>query len=111
MTPLSGFVFGLGTALSAPLVLLMALVGANLLLRQGERAEQRAARLITILGAGFLAGMLAEPIFWEVFEPGVGTLKAATVGANVLLPLSMVILGARARGRAQRIGAVAEGPP
>ena len=109
MTPLSGFVFGLGTALSAPLVLLLALVAANLLLRQGERAEQRAAGLITILGAGFLAGMLAEPIFWEVFEPGVGALKAATLGANVLLPLSMVILGARARTRPQRIGSDPEG--
>ena len=108
MTPLSGFVFGLGTALSAPLVLLLALVAANLRLRQGERAEQRAAGWIAILGAGFLAGMLAEPITWDVFEPGVGPLKAAIVIANILLPLSMVILGVRVR-RIRRTDSRAEG--
>jgi len=98
MTPLSGFVFGLGTALSGPLVLLLALVAANLRLRQGDRAEQRAAGRIAILGAGFLGGMLAEPIFWDVFEPGeVDPLEAATVIANVLLPLAMVILAVRFR--------------
>lgn len=99
MTPLSGFVFGLGTALSAPLLLLLVLVAANLRLRRGERAERRAAGWIAVLGAGFLAGMLAEPIFWDMFEPGVGPLKAATVIANVWLPLGLVILGVRARRR------------
>ena len=83
MTPLSGFVFGLGTALSGPLVLLVALVAANLRLRLDEGAEQRAAGWIAILGAGFLGGMLAEPILWDVFEPGVGSLEAATMIANV----------------------------
>jgi hypothetical protein len=110
MTPLSGFVFGLGTALSGPLVLLLALVAANLGLRQGERAERRAAVWIAILGAGFLAGMLAEPITWDVLEPEVGPLKAATVVANILLPLSMVILGIRIRGRTRRTDSRAEGP-
>ena len=110
MTPLSGFVFGLGTALSGPLVLLLALVAANLGLRQGERAEKRAAGWIAILGAGFLAGMLAEPITWDVLEPGVGPLKAATVVANILLPLSMVILGVRIRGRTRRTDGRAAGP-
>jgi len=110
MTALSGFVFGLGTALSGPLVLLLALVAANLGLRQGERAEQRAAVWIAILGAGFLVGMLAEPITWDVLEPGVGPLKAATVVANILLPLSMVILGVWIRGRNRRTGSRAEGP-
>lgn len=99
VTPLSGFVFGPGTALSGPVVLLLALVAANLGLRQGERAEQRAAVWIAVLGAGFLAGMLAEPITWDVLEPGVGPLKAATVFANILLPLSMIILGVRVRRR------------
>jgi len=109
MTPLSGFVFGLGTALSAPLVMLLALVAANMRLRQGERAGQRAASWIALLGAGFLAGMLAEPIFWDVFEPGVGPLKAATVIANVWLPLSLVILGVQARRRSQLTDSRLEG--
>jgi hypothetical protein len=90
-------------------VLLLALVAANLRLRQGERAEQRAASWIAILGAGFLAGMLAEPITWDVFEPGVDPLKAAIVIANILLPLSMVILGVRVRRRIRRTDSRAEG--
>jgi hypothetical protein len=111
MPPLSGFVFGLGTALSAPLVLLLALAAANLRPRQGERAGQRAAGWIAILGAGFLGGMLAEPIFWDVFEPGeVGPLEAATVIANVLLPLAMVFLAVRVRRCIRRAGSRAEGP-
>lgn len=110
MTPLSGFVFGLGTALSGPLVLLLALVAANLWLRQGERAGQLAAVWIAILGVGFVGGMLAEPITWDVLEPGVGPLKAATVIANVLLPLAMVILAVRVRRRTQLTGSRAGGP-
>ena len=110
MTPLSGFVFGLGTALSGPLLLLLALVAANLGLRQAGTVEQRAAVWIAILGVGFLAGMLAEPITWDLLEPGVGPLKAATVIANILLPLAMVILGARAWRRIRRTDSRAEGP-
>jgi hypothetical protein len=110
MTPLSGFVFGLGTALSGPLVLLLALVAANLRLRLDEGAEQRGAGWIAILGAGFLGGMLAEPILWDVFEPGVGPLKAATMIANVLLPLSLTILAVRFRQRIPHTDSRAEGP-
>ena len=110
MTPLSGFVFGLGTGLSGPLVLLLALVAVNLRLRLDEGAEQRAAGWIAILGAGFLGGMLAEPILWDVFEPGVGPLKAATMIANVLLPLSLMILAVRFRQRIQHTDSRAEGP-
>lgn len=108
MTPLSGFVFGLGTALSGPLVLLVALVAANLRLRQGEEAEQRAATWISILGAGFLGGMLAEPITWELFEQGVDPLIAATVLANILLPLAMLSLGIRVRRRTRHNASGAE---
>lgn len=111
MTPLSGFVLGPGTALSGPLVLLLALVAANLRLRQGERAGQRAAGWIAILGAGFLGGMLAEPIFWDVLEAGeVGPLKSAIVTANVVLPLSMVILAIRVRRRIPHTDSRAERP-
>jgi len=92
-------------------VLLLALVAANLGLRQAGRVEQRAAVWIAILGFGFLAGMLAEPITWDVLEPGeVGPLKAATVIADVMLPLAMVILAARAWRRIRLTDSRAEGP-
>jgi hypothetical protein len=46
--------------------------------------------------------MLAEPITWELLESGVDPLIAATVIANVLLPLAMLSLGIRVRRRTQR---------
>ena len=58
--PLPGFV--LGTALSAPLPMSLALVVANLLLWRGGPTERRAARMIGLFGIGFTIGMLAEPI-------------------------------------------------
>lgn len=100
LTALSNFVFGLGTALSAPLVLLLALVAANLLIGRGEKTRRWAAGAIALLGIGFFFGMLAEPISWEVFDTGsFDLLPAAVVITNLLLPLAMVILAIRIRGR------------
>ena len=71
MAPLASFVFGLGTALSAPLVLLVALVVANVVLQIGaSRARRAAAGIIALLGAGFFLGMLAEPITWRLLRTG-----------------------------------------
>lgn len=102
LTPLANFVFGLGTALSAPLVLLLALVAANLLMGRGEKTRRRAATLIAILSIGFLVGMLAEPITRDLLRPGtVDLLPAAVVIINLILPLAMVLLAIRIRGRIQ----------
>jgi len=100
LTPLESFVFGLGTALSAPLILVVALVAANLLMRRSRTPAARAAYLIALLGAGFFVGMLAEPITQDILDPGsVGPLPTAIVIANLLLPLALVLLAIRIRGR------------
>lgn len=104
MDPLSSFLYGWGTALSAPLSLLVVLVVANvLLLRRGRSDARRAAGLIAILGAGFLAGMLAEPITWEMVSEGLSdSLTTGVVIASLILPAVMIVLAFRVR-QAHRI--------
>jgi len=98
LSPLSNFVFGLGTALSAPLVLLLALVAANLLLGRGQQVRRRAAGVIAFLGTGFEIGMLAEPISRNVLDSfSRDPLTSVIVSANLLLPVAMVILAVRIR--------------
>lgn len=94
--PLPGFFVGPGTALSGPLVMLLALVVANLLLRRGGRAHHRGATILTWLGVGFLVGMLAEPVTWDPGTWRYGPV-AALVLANLLLPLTLVILASQLR--------------
>ena len=108
LEPLPGFVFGLGTGLSAPLVLLLALIVVNFFVGRGERSERHAAGLIALLGTGFLVGMLAEPITWEIFNSGsADRIQAAVIIANLVLPAAMVMLAIRIRSRAaHRMNAV-----
>ena len=48
---------------------------------------------MVLLGIGFLVGMLAEPITWEVLNPPLlDPIPAAVVIANIVLPLAIVIL-------------------
>jgi hypothetical protein len=99
LSPVANFVVGLGTALSAPLVLLLALVWLNVLLAREPETGRRAAGLIALLGIGFGVGMLAEPITWQLFVSGsVDLLPGAIIVANLVLPASMVILALRLRG-------------
>lgn len=99
LSPLANFVVGLGTALSAPLVLLLALVWFNVLLGREPKTGRRAAGLIALLAIGFLVGMLAEPITWQLFDSGaVDLLPAAIIVANLVLPAIMATLALRVRG-------------
>ena len=100
LSPLANFLVGLGTALSAPLVLLLALVWLNTLLGREPKTGRRAAGLIALLGIGFLVGMLAEPITWQLFggSGSLDLLPAAIIVANLVLPAAMVILALRLRG-------------
>jgi hypothetical protein len=94
LATLPSFVFGLGTALSAPLLFLVALVAAVVMLHvAGGDTRRASAGGIALLGSGFLIGMLAEPITWELlrFGPVLGPI-AAIVVANIVLPVILVIL-------------------
>lgn len=87
-SPTRDFLIGLGTALSPPLVLLVALAVVVLVAARGVRWG---AVLSAVGGAGFLLGMLAEPITYRVLSPGgFEATLAAIVVLNLVLP---VILG------------------
>lgn len=103
LAPLPSFIFGLGTALSAPLLMLLALALANLLLWRGGRTARRAAGTIGLLGAGFTIGMLVEPLTWHPGTWGDGPLTAIVL-ANLLLPPVLVILASRLRAEARSRG-------
>ena len=94
---MQGFAFGLGTALSAPLVLLLLLIAFNVWLLHSD--DQRPLRLITILAAGFLVGMLAEPILGQALVGGHDLLVTILVAANLLVPMAMLTYGLTASPR------------
>lgn len=101
LTPLSDFLFGLGTALSAPLVLLLLLAGLNLLVLRGNAVGRWATTAIVVLGFGFLIGAVAEPGTWEFLSVGsISPLIATVLIANVMLPIAMVIVASRIRSMA-----------
>jgi hypothetical protein len=88
LDPATDFLVGLGTALSPPLVLLVALAVVVLIAVRGVRWG---AILSAVAGAGFLLGMLAEPITYRVLSPGGFEFTLATIVVlNLVLP---VILG------------------
>lgn len=105
LEPLSAFVFGLGTALSAPLVLLLALLAANLLIWQRSDMRRRGVGAMILLASGFLIGMLAEPITWKLFRTGqVVGLTTGVVIANIVLPVILVIIAMRAWSQGENTG-------
>jgi hypothetical protein len=88
LSPATDFLVGLGTALSPPLVLLVALAVVVLMAVRGVRW---AAAMSAVAGAGLLLGMLAEPITYRVLSPGGFEFTlAAIVALNRVLP---VVLG------------------
>jgi len=103
LAPLPSFVFGLGTALSAPLLLLVALMAAVVTLHVGSDGVRRAGAGVTaLLGGGFLIGMLAEPITWELLRSGpMLSPVAAIVVANIALPMVLVIMAVKARSQGE----------
>ncbi len=82
------FTVGLGSGLSAPLILLIALAlfAAAVALRGGRRS----IFWMGILGGCFLIGMLIEPVLGEAMRGEHGALVVAIVALNVLLPILLI---------------------
>lgn len=84
----SDFVFGLGTALSAPLVVLVAFVAV--MLGVWRTSNRRLLLALFAFAAAFFLGILVEPHTLRVLrDPGEELVVSATVGALIALPLSI----------------------
>lgn len=98
LEPLPSFLFGLGTALAAPLWSLVALVAVNLVIWFRGDLRRGALSAMILLASGLLIGMLAEPITWDLFRgTPVDALTTGIIIANILLPIILVIVAVRAR--------------
>lgn len=85
------FLVGLGTALSPPLVLIVAQIAFIAL---AWRRERLGIIGLSVSGIGFCLGMLGEPITYEVWRrPSAEPRKAVVIAGNVLLPLLIAAAG------------------
>jgi hypothetical protein len=101
------FLVGLGTALSAPLVLLLAFAVAVVAASRGGRLP---LGVMAVFGVGFGTGMLAEPITYRVLSPGgFEPVHAAIVVGNLVLAVAIVGLALLERRRAPGEGSVPAG--
>ena len=101
------FALGLGTGLSAPLAVLIAL--AVLTVSVARNQSRRSSAAIGFLGWCFLLGMLVEPIIWAVIRGEHEPLVTGIVVANLAIPVVIVCLTIRiareAGDRANRVPA------
>lgn len=85
-----------GTALSAPLVMLLAQIVFTALAVRAGRAGEIGIGGLTVLGAMYLLGQLGEPVVGETFRGETSGWVMPVVVANLLFPLLMLVLGAGA---------------
>jgi len=82
-----------GTALSAPLFMLLAQVAFTALALGSGRAERAGVAGLTVLGAMYVLGQLGEPILVETlktFNPA----QAVILAANMIFAALMAVFGA-----------------
>ena len=84
------FAFGLGTGLSAPLAMLIAL--AVLTVSVARHQSRRSIAAIGLFGFCFLVGMLVEPIIWDAIRGELQLLVTAVVVVNAVLPIVIISL-------------------
>ncbi len=79
-----------GTALSPPLVMLLAQVLLTVYAVRGERMKTSGVAGLAVLGVLYTLGMLGERILLRVFKPATfDPVRAIVVAANVVLPSLM----------------------
>jgi hypothetical protein len=79
-----------GTALSPPLVMLLAQVLLTVYAVRGERMKTSGVAGLAVLGVLYTLGMLGERILLRVFKPATfDPVPAIVVAANVVLPSLM----------------------
>lgn len=82
------FTVGLGSGLSAPLLMLIAL--GFLAVSVVRRGGRRSILWIGLLGWCFLVGMLIEPILGEAMDGQHEPFVVGIIVANVILPIMMI---------------------
>ena len=101
--PQEDFVRGMGTALSPGVKMLVAQMAATALAGRPGLPGRIGVAALTLLGAVATAGMLGEAVTYRVLNPTTfDPPKAIIVIANIILPLLMVLFGAREIGRKRR---------
>src|SRR5947209_5588233 len=93
-----------GTALSAPLFLLLSQIVFTVLAFRSGKVGMAGVMGLTILGVCYTIGELGEPIFVRTFTPVTfDVILAVVLIANIVFPLMMVVCGVmewRSRRRA-----------
>ncbi|HEY6826584.1 MAG TPA: hypothetical protein VI259_06995 [Gemmatimonadaceae bacterium] len=92
------FYFGFGTALSPGLPFLVAQAGVTATLAGPVPTARKSMDLLTIFGAGYTIGQLAEPLARHtIAHPrSTGTRQFRVVVGNIVLPAAMAIVAYRA---------------
>lgn len=85
-----------GTALSAPLLMLLAQIVFTTLVVKPVRASDLGIGGLTVLGALYTLGQLGEPILGRAFGGATSFWAMALVATNLFFSLSMFVLGATA---------------
>jgi hypothetical protein len=101
--PQEDFVRGMGTALSPGVKMLVAQMAATALAGRRGFLGRIGVAALTLLGAAATLGMLGEAVTYQALNPKTfDPPKAIIITGNIILPLIMVLLGARELGRKRR---------
>jgi hypothetical protein len=98
--PQEDFVRGMGTALSPGVKMLVAQMAATALAGRRGFLGRIGVATLTLLGASATVGMLGEAVTYQALNPQTfDPPKAIIITGNIILPVMMVLLGARELGK------------
>jgi hypothetical protein len=87
-----------GTALSAPLVLLIIQLTLTLLIWSGHRAGRLAQTSLAVLGGVYFIGQLGEPLLWQTLRSSpLQVILLVVLALNLALPVGLLLFGMAAR--------------
>ena len=107
LTAAQDFLYGMGTAISPPLLTLLLQLALLMLTPRDDRWGTLAVLGLALIGLLTFLGALGEPINFRIFNPATfDPLKALLMAAMILLPLAILVLGLMewARRRREKYG-------